>query len=271
VDARHDRRTKPNALEHKVKKPTLADFGITDKTIALAEQEEAETRQRAALAAKLASRRRNRRWLVFWLLFLGVTLFVWTKWTHREAFAVAVCGMAAFAYVAVVDEMLGVSKWWKRRGERRAAVVARRNPVLIAKAQYEQALADYELAENRQKRDFWKQMEGLQFEHELARVLRAANYLATVTRGSGDDGVDIWAEKDGETIAIQCKRYGGAVGPDVVRELYGVILHLEADRGIVATTGYFTNGAISFVEGKPIELWTLEEILALQKETTDAA
>lgn len=254
-----------------MRKPTLANFGITEQMIALAEAEEAEIRHRTAVAAKHASRRRSTKWVAFWLLFIAATIVVWSKWSHREAFAFAVCAMTLFAYLAVMDELVGASKWWKRRSERRNPVVVTRNPVLIAKAQYEKALADYELAENRQRRDFWKQMEGLQFEHELARVLREANYLARVTRGSGDDGVDIWAEKDGETIAIQCKRYGGAVGPDVVRELYGVILHLEADRGIVATTGYFTNGAIDFAEGKPIELWTLEQILALQMEATDSA
>ena len=50
-----------------------------------------------------------------------------------------------------------------------------------------------------------------------------------------------------------------------MREFYGSLMHHGADRGVIATTGGYTQGAIDFAEDKPIELWTLDEILALQR------
>lgn len=51
-------------------------------------------------------------------------------------------------------------------------------------------------------------MEGHDFEYYCAELLRQQGFLEVeVTRGSGDYGIDILAEKDGVTYAIQCKRY----------------------------------------------------------------
>ena len=55
-------------------------------------------------------------------------------------------------------------------------------------------------------------MEGHEFEHYCADLLRRAGFLEVeVTRGSGDYGVDILAELGGVTYAVQCKRYDGPV------------------------------------------------------------
>jgi len=240
----------------------------------LAEAVEADAQRKEAAAHESAaatkSRRRKIKWLTFWTLFAAASIAVWTTYSHKEAIGLVVCAITLMCYAAFVWELVMDGKWWRNRKTKQILVRQTKNPVLSAKADFDKALAEYLLQEDRQRRDFWKRLDGLEFEHELARALREANYVATVTRGSGDDGVDIWAEKDGETIAIQCKRYEGAVGPAVVRELYGVLMHLEAARGIVATTGYFTGGAISFVEDKPIELWTLDEILHLQSAVQKA-
>ena len=56
-------------------------------------------------------------------------------------------------------------------------------------------------------------MEGHDFEYYCAELLRRQGFLEVeVTRGSGDYGIDILAEKDGVTYAIQCKRYTAPVG-----------------------------------------------------------
>ncbi len=51
-----------------------------------------------------------------------------------------------------------------------------------------------------------------------------------VTRGSGDYGVDVLAEKEGVTYAVQCKRYDGPVGVKAVQEAYA---------GGIITTGWW--------------------------------
>ena len=49
-------------------------------------------------------------------------------------------------------------------------------------------------------------LEGHEFEHYCAELLRKKGFIEVeVTKGSGDYGADILAEKDGVTYAIQCK------------------------------------------------------------------
>lgn len=132
-------------------------------------------------------------------------------------------------------------------------------------ADYLRASKAFEAAERRRNRDFWTSLGGHAFEHEMADLLRRAGHKADVTRGSGDNGIDIISEMDGESVVFQCKRYNGTVGPALVREFYGSLIHNGANRGVIATTGSFTQGAIDFAEDKPIDLWTLDEILTLQQ------
>ena len=57
------------------------------------------------------------------------------------------------------------------------------------------------------------EMEGVEFEQYCAELLRNRGFIdVKLTKASGDFGVDILAEKDGVTYAIQCKRYADPVG-----------------------------------------------------------
>mgnify|MGYP000891218519 CR=1 FL=1 len=73
-----------------------------------------------------------------------------------------------------------------------------------------------------------------------------------------DGGIDLIAYNNQPLIEgkyiIQCKRYSGSVGEPILRDLYGVITSERANKGILITTGYFTQSAIQFAKGKPIEL-----------------
>lgn len=51
-------------------------------------------------------------------------------------------------------------------------------------------------------------MEGHKFERLCASPLRANGYTGVeATSGSGDQGVDVVAERDGVRYGIQCKHY----------------------------------------------------------------
>ena len=64
---------------------------------------------------------------------------------------------------------------------------------------------------------FMDEMEGHDFEFFCAELLEQQGFMdVEVTRGSGDFGVDILAEKDGVTYAVQCKRYNSPVGVEAV-------------------------------------------------------
>ena len=84
-------------------------------------------------------------------------------------------------------------------------------------------LIDFFLRRRRDRRaSRMDELEGHDFEFFCADLLRAQGFIdVEVTRGSGDFGVDILAEKDGVTYAVQCKRYSGPVGVEAVLRTYG--------------------------------------------------
>ena len=64
-------------------------------------------------------------------------------------------------------------------------------------------------------------MEGHDFEYYCAEILRKNGFQEVeVTKGSGDYGIDILAQKDGVTYAIQCKCYTAPVGVNAVQEAF---------------------------------------------------
>lgn len=99
-------------------------------------------------------------------------------------------------------------------------------------------------------------MEGHDFEYYCADLLRRSGFLEVgVTRGSGDYGVDILAERDGVTYAIQCKRYDGPVGVKAVQEAYAGRDYYDRMVGAVMTNQYFTRPAVEVARKLRILLW----------------
>lgn len=99
-------------------------------------------------------------------------------------------------------------------------------------------------------------MEGHRFEYWCAEVLRKNGFEnVEVTRGSGDQGVDVFAEKDGIKYAIQCKCYTSDLGNKPVQEVNAgkVIYHCHI--GAVMTNRYFTDGAKKAADANGILLW----------------
>ena len=62
-------------------------------------------------------------------------------------------------------------------------------------------------------------MDGHSFEYWCADLLRDNGFEnVSVTQGSGDQGVDVLAEKDGVKYAIQCKCYSRATPHNSIRK-----------------------------------------------------
>ena len=110
---------------------------------------------------------------------------------------------------------------------------------------------------------FWYNLDGYQFEKEVATVFSANNYTTQVTSKSCDGGVDIILQKNSQTIYVQCKAYNSKIGVAVIRELYGVMQNDDISHGIVATLKGFTAGAIEFAKNKNIELITAEDLIKM--------
>ena len=113
-----------------------------------------------------------------------------------------------------------------------------------------------------------------EFERFCADLLRHLGMeRVEVTGGRGDKGID------GEgflrvgplvttKIAFQCKRYTGAVGAKDVREFQGAI-GSRAEKGILFTTGYFTDGARDAardIMSKQIELIDGDRLIELLEQ-----
>lgn len=99
-------------------------------------------------------------------------------------------------------------------------------------------------------------MEGHDFERYCAQLLGRSGFLEVrVTKGSGDFGVDILAEKDGITYAVQCKCYSGPVGVQAVQEVYAGRDYYGCMVGAVMTNQYFTAPAVEMARKLKILLW----------------
>ena len=100
------------------------------------------------------------------------------------------------------------------------------------------------------------EMEGHDFEYYCADILKAHGFIdVEVTKGSGDFGADILAEKDGVTYAVQCKCYDKPIGVKAVQEVYAGRDFYGRMVGVVMTNQYFTQPAVELAQKLNIMLW----------------
>lgn len=99
-------------------------------------------------------------------------------------------------------------------------------------------------------------MEGHQFEYWCADLLRKIGFSdVEVTQGSGDQGVDILAVKDGIKYAIQCKCYSSDLGNKPVQEVNTGKAIYHCQIGAVMTNRYFTQGGKEAADATGVLLW----------------
>ena len=107
-------------------------------------------------------------------------------------------------------------------------------------------------------------MEGHVFEEYCAKLLIKNRFTnIQVTSGSGDQGIDILANKDGIKYGIQCKRYASDVGNGAIQEAYSGKTYYGCHVGVVLTNRYFTRSAIDLAERNGILLWDRNKLLEL--------
>ena len=107
-------------------------------------------------------------------------------------------------------------------------------------------------------------MEGHEFEYFCANVLRQVGFTdVNVTPGSGDQGVDIVATKDGIKYAIQCKNYAKPLSNTPVQEVSAGKMFYNCHVGVVMTNSTFTPGAIQLANATNVLLWDRDKLMAL--------
>lgn len=99
-------------------------------------------------------------------------------------------------------------------------------------------------------------MTGEEFEKFCIVILSKNNFInVKQTKSSGDQGVDILAEKDGIKYAIQCKCYSKPVGNHAIQEVYSGKDYYNCHIGAVLTNQTFTESAITLANKTNILLW----------------
>lgn len=93
------------------------------------------------------------------------------------------------------------------------------------------------------------------FEHYVAELFERRGYEVEVRGRAGDLGVDLALTRaDGRRAIVQCKRYRHTIGPEIVRELFGTMVHERAAHGFLVTTADISEGARAWAADKPITL-----------------
>lgn len=107
-------------------------------------------------------------------------------------------------------------------------------------------------------------MEGHDFESLCAELLIKNGYRnVEVTQGSGDQGIDVIAYKDGIKFGTQCKCYSSDIGNKAVQEAFAGKAHYKCHIGIVLTNRYFTKSAIELADSSGIVLWNRDDLSLL--------
>lgn len=104
-------------------------------------------------------------------------------------------------------------------------------------------------------------MEGHDFEYFCAKLLKNNGFTnVEVTQGSGDQGIDILATKDGIKYGIQCKCYSSDIGNKAVQEVFSGKTFYNCHVGVVLTNRYFTSSAKELAEKSGVLLWDRDRL-----------
>ncbi|WP_279361960.1 restriction endonuclease [Xanthomonas sacchari] len=116
-----------------------------------------------------------------------------------------------------------------------------------------------------------------QFELLVGEAFRRQGYAVEETGlGGADGGIDLILRKDGRRTLVQCKQWKRQqVGVSVVREMYGLLAHHQADAVKIVCVGSYTNDAERFARGKPIQLISgaqmIQIIRAARREAAESS
>ena len=104
-------------------------------------------------------------------------------------------------------------------------------------------------------------MDGHTFEKYCANLLIENGYdNVEVTKGSGDQGIDILAYKDKIKYGIQCKCYSSDVGNKAIQEAFAGKAFYNCHVAVVLTNQHFTKSAKELAKSNQVLLWDREKL-----------
>lgn len=103
---------------------------------------------------------------------------------------------------------------------------------------------------------------GIYFENVVCEIMKANGFNDVVTTSTTNDyGIDILAEKDGITYAVQCKCYSGTVGNKAVQEAFSGKNMYHRMIAVVVTNSTFSKSAIETAKATQVLLWDRNKLI----------
>jgi len=97
-------------------------------------------------------------------------------------------------------------------------------------------------------------LSGVEFERHVAELYRRLGFQVELTRGSGDQGIDVIAQSSAQRIGIQCKQWSGVVGNDGVQEAIAGRAFYNCSHAAVVCTSSFTASAKELASRANVQL-----------------
>lgn len=122
------------------------------------------------------------------------------------------------------------------------------------------------------QQSWWWDLDGWRFEEEVAKIFTLLGYKATVTKGSGDGGVDIILEREDYRAIVQCKHYRNPVPPEPIRALWGCKDDFGANEVILVASSGITQSGADFISNKPnFKVLNLDDIIGLSEQVNTSS
>ena len=109
--------------------------------------------------------------------------------------------------------------------------------------------------------------DGLAFEAWVAEALSGFGWTAQTTPGSGDQGLDVIARRNGKTLGVQCKLYRSPIGNRAVQEAHAGKAFHGVDAAAVLSNAAFTPSARALAEATGVKLFSPHDIPELYEKT----
>ncbi len=152
--------------------------------------------------------------------------------------------------------------------EERASTFPEQYPVI--KMLYEEALKSYTdeqrrntiirgLRQNEDKKFITIEdvdlMSGPEFETFVASIFQKMGYSTRITPTTGDQGIDVIAQKNNVRLGIQAKCYANKVGNSAIQEAVAGMNYYGLNKAMVVTNSTFTEPAAKLAQANHVILW----------------
>lgn len=107
-----------------------------------------------------------------------------------------------------------------------------------------------------------------QYEELVAKALEAEGYATKLGPGTRDMGVDVFAKKGTERLAVQAKMYGATtrlVNHECIMQLHGAAAYFDCTGAVIATDGKLTEDATSVAQKLNIRVMRLSATASQSK------